>query len=57
MSRVHIDLQLIELINRTTGHAPYHEFTISKQDIKKVFTKTKSLKKSILAQMVYVANY
>ena len=31
-------LNISDLIDRTTGHAPHHELTLNKQDVKEVFT-------------------
>ena len=40
------NLNMLDLINRTTGQSPYDGFTINKEDVKKVLTKV-NVKKSV----------
>ena len=40
------NLNMSDLINRTTGQSPYDGFTINKEDVKKVFT-TVNVKKTV----------
>ena len=40
------NLNMSDLINRTTGQSPYDGFTINKEDVKKVLTKV-NVKKSV----------
>ena len=49
------NLNMSDLINRTSGQSPCDGFTINKEDDKKY--SLKSMQKSLLSQMVYVANY